>query len=260
MRDVDRVKVSMANFNSVARIALAVTHDGAVRRRQRRKIRPDDAVEDVLAQCGEGLRAIYVVREPIARVSSHHHHEHHEGLLPADLEDAVREHPSLIDYTKYAYQVEPWIDAFGADRVRVLRFEDYTRARTETTGELQAWLGLDPKPGLVQADQVFNKSEGKPVMTGKWSAVRQNPLYDKVIRPLLSQGVKDRLRGALLPKAKTERQPPRPETAERILDAVAEDHEKLRVLMGLDAPVWDREKSLAKAREKYEAWRARASA
>ncbi|MEM7754317.1 MAG: sulfotransferase domain-containing protein [Planctomycetota bacterium] len=211
------------------------------------------------AICGGDLRVIYVVREPIARVSSHHHHEHIEGLLPADLEDAVRDHPSLVDYTRYAYQVEPWIAAFGADHVRVIRFEDFTSARAETTGSLQAWLGLDPRPHLVQADQVFNKSEGKPVMTGGWQRVRNNPVYDKLVRPLLSQGIKDRLRGTLLPKAKSERQPPRPETAERILDAVAEDHEQLREIMGLDGPVWDRDESLAKARKKFDAWQSAAA-
>jgi len=219
----------------------------------------DGTAERAGALCGPELRVIYVVREPIARVSSHHHHESTEGLLPADLETAVREHPSLIDYTRYAHQVTPWLDVFGPDRVRVVRFEDYTAARAETTADVQRFLGLDPRPDLVRADQVFNKSEGKPVMTGKWQAVRTNPVYDKVIRPLLSQSLKDKLRGALLPKARAERQPPSPETAERILDAVAEDHETLRTTMGLESPVWDREKSLAKAREKFEAFRARAA-
>ena len=203
--------------------------------------------------CGDDLRIIYVVREPLSRVRSHHHHEFTEGLLPADPDEAVRRHPSLLDYTRYAMQAEPWIDALGAERVRIVRFEDYTKARAETTADLQAWLGLEPKPELVQVDQVFNKSDGKPVMTGGWRAVRQNPVYDKIVRPLLSQAVKDRLRAVLLPKAKNDRRPMSPETAKHILDTLADDHEKLRTIMGLDAPVWDRDAALAKARAAYDA-------
>lgn len=212
----------------------------------------DGTAQRALELCGPDLRAIYVVREPVARVGSHHHHKVVEGLLPESLDEALRNHPELIEYTRYAYQVEPWIDTLGTDRVRVVRFEDFTKARAETIASLQTFLGLEPQPELVQADQVFNKSDGKPVMTDKWQAVRRNPLYDKVIRPLLGQGVKDALRGVLLPKTKAKRGPPSPELAERILDAVANDHAKLQSIMGLDTPVWSREASLAKATAKYE--------
>lgn len=199
--------------------------------------------------CGPGLRVIYVVREPIARITSHHHHDLTYGLMPQSLAEAIDSHPDLLDFTRYAWQVEPWIDALGPERVKVIRFEDYTKTRAETTADLETWLGLDPRPDLVEEDKIFNKSEGKPVMTGRWRSVQGHPVYQKLIRPLLPLGLKDTMRNALLPKAKHERQKPTPELASTIVDRLAEDHDRLREIIGLQAPVWDREKTLAKLRE-----------
>jgi hypothetical protein len=208
----------------------------------------DGTAERATRTCGNALRAIYVVREPISRITSHHHHDLTYGDVAPDLADAIESHPDLIDFTRYAHQARPWIDALGADRVRIIRFEDYTGARAETTAELQSWLGLDPRPDLVEEDKVFNKSEGKPVMTGGWRSVQGNPVYQKLIRPLLPMGIKDRLRNAVLPKAKHQRQRPSPELGAAILDRLADDHDQLRRMMGLTEPVWDRDATLAELR------------
>ncbi len=71
-----------------------------------------------------------------------------------------------------------------------------------------------------------------------------NPLYRKIVRPLLPIRMRDALRGALLPKAPPKPSPPSRQIVQRIVDAVADDADSLRELMGRDQPLWDFEAML----------------
>ncbi|MAY73682.1 MAG: hypothetical protein CMJ31_02980 [Phycisphaerae bacterium] len=199
---------------------------------------------------GADLRAIYVVREPVARIVSHHHHARSGGAdMPDDLLAALDSSPELLNYTRYATQVAPWIEAFGADAIRIVRFEDYTKARAETAAELSRFIGIDPKPELVQEDRVYNKSEAKPVVTGRWRLIQGNAVYRAVVRPLMSQAVRDRVRALILPKSKSERARVSADIIHRVYDALEGDLEALAGIMGSDGPVWNRETTLARYRD-----------
>ena len=59
---------------------------------------------------------VYLVREPVSRAISHHRHMnawHGPGKMNADIDASAQEHSSLVDYSCYATQLEPWRDAFG---------------------------------------------------------------------------------------------------------------------------------------------------
>lgn len=188
---------------------------------------------------GADLKLIYLVREPISRIVSHHHHQVSRGAMPVDIADAVTAHPELVDYTRYAHQAKPWLDRFGPDQVRVVRFEDFIADRPGQVASLCGWLGIDSDPSRVDPDKVFNRSAANPVLTGRWTSVRNNAVYSKLIRPLLPTGLKDRIRSMVLPKA-----PPRPATPSadlqaKLLDQLQADHAELSNIMGLAGkPVW----------------------
>lgn len=177
--------------------------------------------------CGPGLRVIYLVRDPVKRAISHHYHEYSRGNMPADINEAVQAVPSLVNYSRYAMQVEPWIEAFGAERVRIVRFEDYVSDRVGWNSRLCAFLGVKAHPELIDSDKVFNKSEGKAVMGGPWRLVAHSALYRKLVRPFLSTGLKDRVRGRVLPKAPPKPEPPSDATVAFIRAAVEADQQSL---------------------------------
>ncbi len=187
-----------------------------------------------------GAKLVYVVRDPIARLRSHHHHMRVEGAMPDDLANAVDRFPELLDYSRYAMQLDPWREAFGAEAILVVRFEDYIADRPAHTARVQEFLGLDPRPGLVEADKVHNKGEGKPVTRGPWKAIIRSAAYRRVVRPLLPIGLKDRLRAALLPKAPPKAPPPPDELIARLRAELAPDQARLRELWGPGLR-WDQE-------------------
>ncbi len=198
---------------------------------------------------GASLRAIYLVREPVARTVSHHYHELAAGTVTGTIDEAVRREPRFIDYSRYAMQVAPWLETFGPRQVLIVRFETYVADRRATVARICRFIGVEPRDDLIQPDVAYNRSDDKPVPHGVGGALRRSPLYRRLVRPLLPHSVKDRLREAFLPRAPARPPPPSPETVEYILEALGDDPDRLRSLMGSDDPLWD----VSEVRRRYAA-------
>ncbi len=190
------------------------------------------------ALCNE-LKVIYLVREPVSRIISHHHHEYTDGNMGADINRSIREHDQLINYSLYGMQIEPWLEQLGPDHVRIIRFESYVEDRQGTISSLSEYLGVTPRPELVKSNEVFNPSDAKPADTGLVWRMTRSPLYRKTVRPLLPMGLKSRLRSALLSKAPPRPNPPAPQTVDYIIDRVRDDALRVAQLMGRSEPLWD---------------------
>lgn len=80
------------------------------------------------------VRLIYVMRHPVERLISHFVHDWSEGILQGSIDEAVERHAVLLQYSRYAYQIRPWIDAFGADGILPM-FQE--RMKLDPDGELQ---------------------------------------------------------------------------------------------------------------------------
>ncbi len=180
-------------------------------------------VERALAVLPDDFRVIYVVRDPIDRIASHHHHEFVEGKMPASIDEAVREFPRLVNYSRYGYQLSPWVDAIGIDRVRVVRFEDYRADRHGTTASLCEWLGLDS--GLLPSEDVtiHNQAAGKPLITKKWRGVQTSWWYQHVLRRMLPPRTRNWLQRVVLPKVQERPAPPTHETVEWLRSELTKD-------------------------------------
>ncbi|MBK7403444.1 MAG: sulfotransferase domain-containing protein [Phycisphaerales bacterium] len=152
---------------------------------------------------GPETRLLYVVRDPIKRIVSQHRHEVAVGKLEtrADINDAVREIDRYLAYSRYAWQVEPWIETFGPERVRVIVLERYVRDRVRTVTEASRFLGLEPVLEGLDEGKVFNKGDDRRVVRGPWRRVLHGSLYKRFVRPLMSGETRQRLRRVFLPRA-----------------------------------------------------------
>lgn len=186
-------------------------------------------------------RFIYLVREPVSRTISHHRHVATSGRVRDPIDIAITSHPALINYSLYAMQVEPWLDAFGPDRVRVMIFERFVRDRLAAAEECARFLGIPARPELVEADRVFNPGDSKPVLSrsGPMRWVQQSWPYRRILRPMLSLEARERLRRALLPRATPRLAPPSERTIDLILERVIPDAQRLARLIGTGSPPWD---------------------
>jgi hypothetical protein len=172
------------------------------------------------------------------RIISQHHHEHAAGEAGPSIDEEVRRHARYVQYSRYYYQLEPWIDAVGRDRILVIRFEDYVGCRQETVRALCRFVGLAPDDCVIDEQRVYNKSQGKPVKTPFWHALQHNPTYRKFFRPLAPVKLRLAIRQALFPKAFDRLARPSAETVAYLRAAVAEDVRRLEEWLNRETPLW----------------------
>ncbi len=203
--------------------------------------RPDfeGVAQRALKVLPDGFKVVYVVRDPVGRIISQHHHEHAEGRVGPSIDEAVRQHRRYIQYSQYRYQLDPWIEAVGRERIQVIRFEDYVDCRRETVRRLAAFLGLDPDGCRLEEQRVYNKSQGKPVKNRFLNAVQHNAAYRRLLRPLAPLKLRLAIRQALFPKARQPLAPPTPETVAYLREALVDDVGRLEDWLGAREPLWD---------------------
>ena len=206
------------------------------------------AVPAARALFSRSPKLLYLVRDPIRRLLSHHHFvlTRRDGsgpAIPPTIDRAAREFPALLNYSRYATQLRPWIDAFGREAVKVIRFEDYVADRAAALAEIGEFLGLArpfPDAGLAT---VHNPSAGRPVLTPFWSRVRQSAAYRRFVRPLTTPEMRDRLRRLLLPKSGGNPARPGRRTLEFLIAELGPEVAALADLTGSDSPFWDLEET-----------------
>lgn len=199
---------------------------------------------------GEQLKVIYLVREPISRIISHHHHELTSGRVSCGIDEAVRTIPRYIDYSRYAMQITPWLNELGRAQVLIIHFESYIETRVKTLDSVCKFLGVAPRPDTVCEDIVYNRSAGKPVPVGPIAAMRKISMYRRFLRPLLSASAKEKIRAALLPKAASRPDPPSVETIHLIVEEVSQDVAQLTAIMDRTEPLWDLQEVLRRYESK----------
>ena len=90
------------------------------------------------------LKFLYLVREPLARITSAYMHMYERGFLDLPIDEALIREPLLLDVTRYHTQIAPFIERFGRDRVLILDFEDFNKHRRMVMDRIADFLGVDP--------------------------------------------------------------------------------------------------------------------
>ncbi len=94
---------------------------------------------------GFGVRLVYVVRDPIDRMLSHYLHNVGGGYEDRSLVDALSDpESSYVARSRYFFQVEPYLEEFGADRVQIVGREELKADRPGTMRRSFEFLGVDP--------------------------------------------------------------------------------------------------------------------
>lgn len=111
---------------------------------------------DVLAP---NTRLIYIMRDPLARIVSHLAHDFSVGRISTtDFDRLVWEECRYLSLSDYAFQLAPWIEAFGTQNLLCLAFEDYIDNRERVVRQVAIFLGLDAE--LLQARALISNPRG----------------------------------------------------------------------------------------------------
>jgi len=194
--------------------------------------RTAERVAQVLPQ----VRFIYIVRNPLKRLLSHYLHEWYEGRIDLEPEEAVEARPDLVDYGRYYFQMEPYLQYFPAERWLVMLFDDFVADPVGTTRRVFSFLGVAPEfvPEDVGAKNVTQEKTRRP-------AWMESLISVPGLRPLARRLLPSRLRILLRRLGGRHRAKPTlsPDLRRRLADVFLHDAQALSPLVGRDVVrVW----------------------
>ncbi|MDX6652969.1 MAG: hypothetical protein QOJ38_1750 [Solirubrobacterales bacterium] len=106
-------------------------------------------------------KLIYMVRDPIDRMLSHYVHNRAGGYERLEAEEAFAKPSSYIDRSRYAMQLEQYLEHFPAENVLVATQEELNRDRRGTLRRIFEYLGVDPSFDTEQFEREWETGSGK---------------------------------------------------------------------------------------------------
>lgn len=137
------------------------------------------------------LKLIYMMRHPIDRLVSHYIHEWTQRVIDRPIDLALDAHPELIAYSRYAYQLEPYIAAYGKDAILPVFME---RFNAEPQAELErvcSFLGYEGTPRHDDDMQPQNVSSERLRLGPLGKFIVDQPILTALRRNLVPRGFRD---------------------------------------------------------------------
>ncbi len=120
-------------------------------------------VAERMREClAEDARVIYMVRHPIDRLLSHYLHNVGGGYESRELAEAVANpQSSYVQRGLYAFQLEPYLESFGPERILIVSREELGRERDATVRRVFAFAGVDESFTSPEFDREWETGSGK---------------------------------------------------------------------------------------------------
>lgn len=207
----------------------------------------------VYMYCPDAARLIYeafphakiiaAIRQPAERAFSHYLMlRYFQKREQRSFEEVVKKEVEFIDKGKYAQQLRPYFELFGADQIMVVDIDDLHSDVEQVAAELYRFLGVDDD---FVPDDLSDKVNTAKAMRFRWLSILYGTLMEKmidwgfsgVIRSLRKTGIKkiyDRLNhkeNAAMPQMSEAMH-------KSITKACLEDIEELEDLLGKDFSKW----------------------
>ena len=137
-------------------------------------------VPERIARLLPDVRLVYVLREPISRMRSMYLHNVRQGREVAPVDEALLSRPMYLDASRYALQLDAYLEHFARAQIHVLLSEDLRREPQATIAELARFLGLDTSHRFAARD--YNVAAERRRETAWSRAARRLPLYRTALR------------------------------------------------------------------------------
>jgi Sulfotransferase domain len=176
-------------------------------------------------------KMIYLVRDPIQRIESHVNFIRINSRQRIFFED---QYP--INVTRYASQLDPFVDAFGREAIRVVDSARLFKDPNEVCGQLYEWLKLpphtidEPKVKNVTANQKSSHLD-RVIRNSRFLRRIALRIPDSVTQPVKNGARK------LIPY-RHERVQLSPERVREVRELLQEDVERLAREWGVDITSW----------------------
>jgi hypothetical protein len=116
---------------------------------------------------------VFVLRIPLERIRSHYEHRVAIGAERRPIERALLEDPIYVDYSRYACQIDQYLEYFPRSRLLVMTAEALRNDRSRSMRTLYEFLGVDPQfvPTTIERE-FYRTGERRTHPPVLWSARR----------------------------------------------------------------------------------------
>ena len=129
-------------------------------------------------------KLVYVLREPIARIRSHYLHHRSLGLETLPFAQAVVEHSTYVDTSRYALQIRQWLRHYGRDQLLVITSEQLRADHAATMRRVYGFLGVDDT--FSSTAEELHRTEEKYVPRPVANRLRSSRLGERVVESVPS--------------------------------------------------------------------------
>ncbi len=195
------------------------------------------------------LKLIYIMRNPVERVISNYAHRIVRKTVHEPPETAVFADPAYLNRTRYAVQIKPYLELFGAENVLLLIFEEYIADPAGTLQQIAQFLGITTAPFEVVEKKVAHSTTGNHYLNPSLTKISKNDAA-KVIMDYVPDGLRKALKKQL--GTRIEQKPVfSPLLRETIWRFLESDVCQIEEIMGRRLDIW-REAHLAKIHARIE--------
>lgn len=180
------------------------------------------------------VRLLYVVRDPVARTVSHYRYALTEGWETRSIDDALAADPAeYVAPSRYAFQLEPFLDRFDRSQLLVVPSEDLRDDRVATLARIYGFLGVAADFVPSDVDRTHHRGSDLRRAPDVVQRLRRSSTYRRM-RPMLPARVRDRAWRASTrrPDFADDQFVLAPSTKAALLDVLRPDLERLRGIMG----------------------------
>jgi hypothetical protein len=184
-----------------------------------------------LARDLPNVRLIYVMRHPIDRLVSQYQHERNVGAIAIGIDEAVEMHSELVDYSRYAMQLEPYREALGPERVLPVFFRRLIEHSQEELERVGRFVGYTGRPIWDATMKPLNAGTDRLRRSALRHSLASAPLITPLRQRLIPRGCYSPLKRALRDRTA----PPRvgPDLASRLSVVFDEDLAQLGDWLGV---------------------------
>jgi hypothetical protein len=188
------------------------------------------------------VKLIYVVRDPIERIRSHYQHQVALGAERAPLAEAVFGDPIYLNVSRYAMQIERYLECFDRGQLLVITSESLRDERARIVRSVYEFLGVDPDFTPPNLDREFYRTQDRPIHSRLAWRIRRTLKHRipalKRAKELVdgpAWGLRSRRREEV---AGLERLAIGSDVRDRLVRSLEEDVRRLRSYMGPDFDGW----------------------
>ena len=196
-------------------------------------------VPDRIHATNPDAKLIYIVRDPVARaVSQYRVAQMHHADIPTH--DGFLEHSEgrhIVDGSRYAYQLEPYLAFWSIDQILILDFDELRANPTHVLNQTFNFIGVPQLEGVVGPAHT-NATVDVGRLPSWWMSLRSTALGEAV-RTMLPRSLVDRAKRSVSGRIdpNVERLPDQ-SLRDTIREAVASDVERFRSLTGRSFKSW----------------------